>query len=56
MLFTVVAKPQPSAVSKTDSVLSRNARAEIALGLIALAVAIVATYLLLRSPTSGGPF
>jgi len=56
LLFTVVARPQPSAVSKTDSVLSRNARAEIALGLIALAVAIVATYLLLRPPTSGGPF
>ena len=55
LIFTVVARPQPSAASKTDGVPSRNARAETALGLLVLAVAVVATYLLLRSPVPGPP-
>jgi len=55
LVFTVIAGPRASEVSPAGGAPSSSARAEIALGLVTLAAAVVATYLLLRSPAPGPP-
>jgi hypothetical protein len=54
LVFTLVAAPQPALVAPVGGGSStRNAARETAVGLVGLAVALVAVYLLWRSPATG---